>query len=123
MYEQVRTNIEIEDTYLRAAMDRYGLHTKTEAVDLALRHLAGQPMTREEALAMRALTPSRRSLRTLPGVPGVILAGHLGVGRIRPGHWQRGGPAHLRTHRRRRPVAVTEPVIMEVASRGAQHRP
>jgi Arc/MetJ family transcription regulator len=34
-------------------MDRYGLRTKTEAVELALRHLAGQPMTREEALAMR----------------------------------------------------------------------
>jgi Arc/MetJ family transcription regulator len=50
---RVRTNIEIEDTYLQAVMDRYGLRTKTEAVDLALRHLAGQPMTREEALAMR----------------------------------------------------------------------
>ncbi len=49
----VRTNIEIEDDYLRAIMDRYGVHTKTAAVDLALRHLAGQPMTREEALAMR----------------------------------------------------------------------
>jgi Arc/MetJ family transcription regulator len=34
-------------------MDRYGLRTKTEAVELALRHLAGQPMSREEALAMR----------------------------------------------------------------------
>ena len=34
-------------------MDRYGVRTKTEAVDMALRHLAGQPMTREEALAMR----------------------------------------------------------------------
>ena len=34
-------------------MDRFGVHTKTEAVDLALRHLAGQPMTRAEALAMR----------------------------------------------------------------------
>jgi Arc/MetJ family transcription regulator len=50
---RVRTNIEIEDTYLRAVMDRYGVHTKTEAVDLALRHLAGQPMSRDEALAMR----------------------------------------------------------------------
>ena len=50
---RVRTNIEIEDTYLQAVMDRYGLRTKTEAVELALRHLAGQPMTREEALAMR----------------------------------------------------------------------
>ena len=50
---RVRTNIEIEDTYLQTIMDRYGVHTKTEAVDLALRHLAGQPMTRDEALAMR----------------------------------------------------------------------
>ena len=50
---RVRTNIEIEDTYLQAVMDRFGVRTKTEAVDLALRHLAGQPMTHEEALAMR----------------------------------------------------------------------
>jgi Arc/MetJ family transcription regulator len=48
-----RTNIEIEDSYVQAIMDRYGLRTKTAAVDLALRNLAGQPMTREEALAMR----------------------------------------------------------------------
>jgi Arc/MetJ family transcription regulator len=48
----VRTNIEIEDTYVRKIMVRYGLRTKTAAVDLALRYLAGQPMTREEALAM-----------------------------------------------------------------------
>jgi Arc/MetJ family transcription regulator len=50
---RIRTNIEIEETFLRAIMDRFGVHTKTEAVDLALRHLAGQPMTRDEALAMR----------------------------------------------------------------------
>lgn len=50
---KVRTNIEIEDSYVEAVMDRYGVRTKTEAVDLALRHLAGQPMTRQEALAMR----------------------------------------------------------------------
>jgi Arc/MetJ family transcription regulator len=50
---RVRTNIEIEDSYLATVMDRYGVRTKTEAVDLALRHLAGQPMTREEALGMR----------------------------------------------------------------------
>jgi Arc/MetJ family transcription regulator len=50
---KTRTNIEIEDSYVRIIMDRYHLRTKTEAVDLALRHLAGQPMTREEALAMR----------------------------------------------------------------------
>lgn len=50
---KVRTNIEVEDDYIRAIMDRYGVHTKTEAVELALRHLAGQPMTRKQALAMR----------------------------------------------------------------------
>jgi Arc/MetJ family transcription regulator len=46
-------NLEIESDYAGAIMDRYGVHTKTDAVELALRHLAGQPMTREEALAMR----------------------------------------------------------------------
>jgi len=50
---RIRTNIEIEDDHLQLIMDRYGLRTKTDAVDLALRHLAGQPMTRDEALAMR----------------------------------------------------------------------
>jgi Arc/MetJ family transcription regulator len=50
---RARTNIEIDEGYVRTIMDRYGVHTKTAAVDLALRHLAGRPMTREEALAMR----------------------------------------------------------------------
>ena len=50
---KVRTNIEIEDAYVEAIKNRYGVHTKTEAVELALRQLAGQPMTREQALAMR----------------------------------------------------------------------
>ena len=52
---RIRTNIEIDDVYVRRIMDRYGIHTKTEAVDLALRHLAGQPMTREEAMAMEGV--------------------------------------------------------------------
>jgi Arc/MetJ family transcription regulator len=59
---KVRTNIEIEDTYVEAIMDRYGVRTKTEAVELALRHLAGQPMTRHEALAMRGA----RSIGAVP---------------------------------------------------------
>lgn len=50
---RVRTNIEIEDDYVEAIKSRFGVHTKTDAVDLALRYLAGQPMTREEALGMR----------------------------------------------------------------------
>jgi Arc/MetJ family transcription regulator len=65
---RTRTNIELEDIYVRAIMRRYGLRTKTEAVDLALRSLAGQPMTREEALAMEGAhaileTPADRAPR------------------------------------------------------------
>lgn len=50
---RIRTNIEIESDYVETIMDRYHLRTKTDVVDLALRHLAGQPMSRDEALAMR----------------------------------------------------------------------
>jgi Arc/MetJ family transcription regulator len=57
-----RTNIEIDDDTVRAVMHRYGVRTKTEAVDLALRHLAGQPMSRSEALAMRGA----RAMTTVP---------------------------------------------------------
>lgn len=66
-----RTNIEIEDDYVQAIMDRYGVRTKTAAVDLALRHLAGQPMSREEARAMRG----KRAIGELPSdVPPRALA-------------------------------------------------
>ena len=34
-------------------MDRYGVHTKTEVVNLALRPVAGRPMLGEEARGMR----------------------------------------------------------------------
>ncbi len=50
---RTRTNVEIDDNALRTVMRRYRLATKTEAIDLALRRLAGQPMSRDEALAMR----------------------------------------------------------------------
>lgn len=41
---KARTNIETEDAHVRVIMDnRYGVSTKTEAVDLALRHLASSP--------------------------------------------------------------------------------
>ena len=50
---RLRTNIEIEDELVQIVMARYAVRTKTEAVDLALRHLAGQPMSRDEALSMR----------------------------------------------------------------------
>jgi len=63
---RVRTNIEIEDDYLQLIMNRYGIRTKTDAVDFALRHLAGQPMTREEALAMRGAHAISRVPRDVP---------------------------------------------------------
>lgn len=47
-----RTNIEIEEDLVTAVMFRYRLRTRTEAVNLGLRRLIGQPMSRQEALAM-----------------------------------------------------------------------
>ena len=49
--EMTRTNIEIDDDLVDRAMRRYGLRSKREAVDLALRRLAGEPMSRKEILA------------------------------------------------------------------------
>jgi Arc/MetJ family transcription regulator len=46
-----RTNIEIDDELVARAMRRYRLRSKREAVDLALRRLVGEPMTRTELLA------------------------------------------------------------------------
>jgi Arc/MetJ family transcription regulator len=48
-----RTNVEIDDELITRVMRRYGLPTKRAAVDLALRRLDLEPMTRDEALAMR----------------------------------------------------------------------
>jgi Arc/MetJ family transcription regulator len=47
-----RTNIVIDDDLVDRAMRIYRLHSKREAVDLALRRLVGEPMGRREALAM-----------------------------------------------------------------------
>ncbi len=46
-----RTNIELDDLLVGRAMRLYRLRTKREAVDLALRRLVGEPMSRAEALA------------------------------------------------------------------------
>ncbi len=47
-----RTNIEIDDALVARVMRRYGLKTKRAAVDLALRRLALEPMSREEMLSL-----------------------------------------------------------------------
>jgi Arc/MetJ family transcription regulator len=46
-----RTNIEIDDELVGRVMGLYRLRSKREAVDLALRRLVGEPMTRVELLA------------------------------------------------------------------------
>ncbi len=47
-----RTNIDIDDELVSKVMRRYGLTSKRAAVDLALRRLAGDPLSRDEALAL-----------------------------------------------------------------------
>jgi Arc/MetJ family transcription regulator len=47
-----RTNIDIDDALVERVMRRYRLPSKRAAVDLALRRLAGEPMSHDEALAM-----------------------------------------------------------------------
>jgi Arc/MetJ family transcription regulator len=54
---KIRTTLVLDETAVRTVMERYGLRTKTEAVNFALHYVAGQPMTREEALAMRGSQP------------------------------------------------------------------
>ena len=54
MYDAaVRTNIEIDDGLVAEVMRRYGLRSKREAVDLALRRLVGGPLTTAEALQLQ----------------------------------------------------------------------
>ena len=46
-----RTNIDIDDEVIRRVQASYGLRTKREAVDFALRRLLIEPLTQQEALA------------------------------------------------------------------------
>ena len=47
-----RTNIDIGDELIERVMGRHRLPSKRAAVELALRRLAGEPLSRDEALAM-----------------------------------------------------------------------
>jgi Arc/MetJ family transcription regulator len=49
---RTRTNIELDDDMVEAAMRLYGTRSKKETVDLALRRLVGSQLGAEEALAM-----------------------------------------------------------------------
>ena len=48
-----RTNIDIDEEACRRVMERFNLTTMRDAVNFALRTLAIEPMTLDEAYAMR----------------------------------------------------------------------
>jgi Arc/MetJ family transcription regulator len=48
-----RTNVDVDEDLIERVMSRYGLRTKRSAIDLALRRLDMEPMSREEALDAR----------------------------------------------------------------------
>jgi len=52
-----RTNIELEMDYVERIKKRYGLATIKDAVDLALRRLAGEVATREDVLKLEGSMP------------------------------------------------------------------
>ncbi len=47
------TGIDVDDDLVERVMSRYGLRTKREAVDFALRRLLVEPMTKSQVLAMQ----------------------------------------------------------------------
>jgi Arc/MetJ family transcription regulator len=48
-----RTNIDIDEELCQRVMERYHLSTKREAVNLALRQVAGEPLGLDEDRSMR----------------------------------------------------------------------
>jgi Arc/MetJ family transcription regulator len=48
-----RTNIDIDDDLCRQVMERFHLTTKRDAVNLALRRLAAEPLGLDDARALR----------------------------------------------------------------------
>jgi Arc/MetJ family transcription regulator len=62
-------NGEIDDAVITRVMRRYGLRTKRAAIDLALRRLDLEPMSREEALAMRGRRLWEGNLDEMRGPP------------------------------------------------------
>jgi Arc/MetJ family transcription regulator len=50
-----RTNIDLDDDLVAEVMRRYGVRTKRDAVDLALRRLVGVPLTREFLLGLEGI--------------------------------------------------------------------
>jgi Arc/MetJ family transcription regulator len=50
-----RTNIDIDDSLVAEVMRKFGVSTKKEAVDLALRRLVGAPLTKDFLLGLEGV--------------------------------------------------------------------
>lgn len=50
-----RTNIDLDDALVAEVMRRYGVSTKKDAVDLALRRLVGVPLSRDFLLSLEGV--------------------------------------------------------------------
>jgi Arc/MetJ family transcription regulator len=50
-----RTNIDIDEVLVTEVMRRFGVSTKKEAVDLALRRLVGVPLNKEFLLGLEGV--------------------------------------------------------------------
>lgn len=50
-----RTNIDLDDALVAEVMRRYGVTTKKEAIDLALRRLVGVPLSRDFLLSLEGI--------------------------------------------------------------------
>ncbi|MFN8079587.1 MAG: type II toxin-antitoxin system VapB family antitoxin [Kineosporiaceae bacterium] len=50
-----RTNIDLDDELVAEVMHRFGVKTKREAVDLALRRLVGVPLQRDFLLGLEGV--------------------------------------------------------------------
>ena len=48
-----RTNVDLDDEACAVVMERYGFATKRDAVNFALRQVAAEPFSLEQARAMR----------------------------------------------------------------------
>ncbi len=96
------------------------MHTKTEAVDLALRHLAGVPMTRDEALAMQGIRAiGEVAARHRPGRDPVILADTSAWVEFDQGTGSNVDRRLADLIASDGPLAITEPIVMEVVARSS----
>lgn len=55
MGRMVRTNVVIDERLLRKVMDLYGLRTKREAIDFALRYAARADERKKKTLALEGI--------------------------------------------------------------------